>query len=290
MKCFDQTYFNDIKYRVFIPPLILRPYITRYIIYQHPHIATRNVCLRALPNGKVELFIHLKESYIGFREKGKYFQSSHFAAGIYELNYPMKIEILCSGRIFKGLSVTFTHMGVNKFFNRPLYEFTNQIHEVELLWGDKGMSAIKKVTLAKHDMVRIKVLNQFFLEYIDQKNHIEQRDIYPILNWLEHTTGRITVDELAQNLSISYKSIYRKFMYHIGLTPKTYLKIIRFNKACKLLNQLPKLSWSELAYFCGYYDQAHFINEFHAIMKSSPKKFLRETGGNFYLNRPFSFK
>ena len=290
MKCFDQTYFNDIKYRVFVPPLILRPYITRYIIYQHPLNVSQNICLRALPNGKIELFIHLRESYIGFREKGRYSIASHFAAGIFDLEYPMKIEIGCSGKPFKGLSVTFTHMGVNKYFNRPLFEFTNRIHEVALLWGNKGMSVIQKITQAPNDMVRITLLNQFFLEHVHEKNHLEQRDIYPVLNWLEHTSGRITVDELAQKLSISYKSIYRKFIYHIGLTPKTYLKIIRFNKACKLLNQLPKLSWSELAYFCGYYDQAHFINEFHAIMKTSPKKFLQETNGNFYLNRPFSFR
>ena len=57
-----------------------------------------------------------------------------------------------------------------------------------------------------------------------------------------------------------------------------------------MLNNDPEVNWSELVYRCGYYDQAHFINEFKTLMKESPYHFLSMTKGHFYLNRPFSFK
>lgn len=76
------------------------------------------------------------------------------------------------------------------------------------------------------------------------------------------------------------------FIKHIGIGPKDYLKIIRFNHACKLMSTNSDIEWFDIIYSCGYYDQMHFIHEFKNVMKYTPSEFLRISQGKFYFNRP----
>ena len=76
------------------------------------------------------------------------------------------------------------------------------------------------------------------------------------------------------------------FCEYIGIGPKDYLRIIRFNYACKLLSNYPETDWCDVVCCCGYYDQMHFISEFKNIMKCTPMKLLKISEGNFYFNRP----
>lgn len=98
--------------------------------------------------------------------------------------------------------------------------------------------------------------------------------------------GKCKVSELAKNLNISDRTLHRIFLKEVGINPKDYLKIIRFNHACKLMSAYPDIDWFEIIYNCGYYDQMHFIREFKYIMKATPDYFLKICNGTFYFERP----
>jgi len=78
----------------------------------------------------------------------------------------------------------------------------------------------------------------------------------------------------------------RIFKKEIGICPKKYLEIVRFNRVCKLLYKFQEIDWTELAYLCGYYDQSHFIHDFKSIMKCSPEKYIDLQEGKIYLHLP----
>ena len=290
MEKFHHNSFDKIKAEFILPPLNLRPFVSKYTIYEQSPFHNSNKLFRALPNGNVELFFHFNEDKIHFYEKQKHIQYKNFIVGIFDLNYPMKIKITCSENKFKGLSISLNHRGVNKFLAIPLYKITNRIIDIESFWGLEGTQLTHSIAHENKDMGKIQILNDFFTLKLNNKIQIDQEEIHSILNLIETKTGKITVGEIAYYTSLSYKSIYRKFNNHIGLSPKVYLKIIRFNRACKLLYHFPSINWSELVYHCGYYDQAHFINEFHKIMKESPLHYIKSTERNVYLNRPFCFR
>jgi AraC-like DNA-binding protein len=161
---------------------------------------------------------------------------------------------------------------------------------VETFWDSEGHKLIQRLIHSISDEERTRILNHFFLYKLKHEQGVNQNNIQWILDYLEEKTGKITVDEVAHHLDLSYKSFYRKFQDHMGLCPKNYLRILRFNRACQLLNRYPDINWGELVYRCGCYDQPHFIKEFHSIMKESPTQFIKTTGGNFYLNRPYCFR
>jgi AraC-like DNA-binding protein len=102
-------------------------------------------------------------------------------------------------------------------------------------------------------------------------------------------TGLLSVGRLARELQMSYKSLYRLFVDEMGMSPKMYLKIVRFNRACYLLDYESKPNVNEIVYECGYHDQPHFIHEFKSIMKESPKHYLQPDRGKFYFDRPYAF-
>ena len=290
MKTLYRKYFEWIRTRAFLPPIILRPYIIKYMIYENASAHLRDIPFRALPNGYVELFFHLNGSSVHFQERRSLTQRKCFLAGIFELSYPLKIKVATTDECFSGLSVTLTHKGVNRLLGVALFELTNRIIDVESFWKEEGDRLIQRIIHAKTDEERVRILNKFFMFKLYNEKDANQKDIQWILDLLEEKTGKITVDELAHHLDLSYKTLYRKFHDDMGLCPKTYLRIVRFNRACRLLNQFPDINYGELVFRCGYYDQAHFINEFHTIMKESPTQFIKTTGGNFYLNRPYCFR
>ena len=51
----------------------------------------------------------------------------------------------------------------------------------------------------------------------------------------------------------------------VGLSPKAWCRVQRFQQAVRLLHAGADLRWAELALECGYYDQSHFANEFRAF-------------------------
>ena len=75
---------------------------------------------------------------------------------------------------------------------------------------------------------------------------------------------------LTREVGYSARRFTEVFRREVGLTPKVYTRVCRFQQAVQQLHRGAELPWAELAVECGYYDQAHFANEFHAFSGVSP--------------------
>jgi len=280
-----ENLLKNFRIKALSPPSGLKPYINSYYVYENLAEPFRNNFFRALPNGRVELFFLFHGSQIVFQDKKHKQRLSAFLAGIFELSYPMKIRIETNGKKFTAISIIFTHMGVNQLLGINLYELTNRVVETDQFTDiNRQYETISKVEEEKHLFGH---LNTFFLNQLNMNNNHTQ-SIIPILNHLEKMTGFLSVGRLAHEFQISYKSLYRLFVDEMGISPKMYLKIHRFNRACYLLDSGAKPNITEIVYECGYHDQPHFIHEFKSIMKESPRHYLRSDRGKFYFNRPYA--
>jgi AraC-like DNA-binding protein len=88
--------------------------------------------------------------------------------------------------------------------------------------------------------------------------------------------GRKRIDTLAQETNLSTRQLERVFVDHVGLGPKTYSRLVRFDRAARGLRTRGTLPWSRFALSFGYVDQAHLINEFKEFARVSPAQFERE--------------
>jgi len=82
------------------------------------------------------------------------------------------------------------------------------------------------------------------------------------------------VRELSDSLNLSYRSLHRMYSNSIGISPKDFLKIVRFRNSIDYLTQ--SQNQIEAAYQAGYSDQSHFIRDFRSYTELTPKKFMND--------------
>lgn len=80
---------------------------------------------------------------------------------------------------------------------------------------------------------------------------------------------------LASDLGVSERHLLRSFYAMVGVSPKKFARIVRLGKV--LAARRRGLGWAEIAFACGFTDQAHMIKDFNALVGVSPEEFLRTT-------------
>ena len=92
------------------------------------------------------------------------------------------------------------------------------------------------------------------------------------LAWLAESRGQASIDLLAAAASLSPRQFRRLCTERTGLSPKHLARMLRFRHAAAFANA-PRRDWADVALTCGYYDQAHLINEFRELAGMSPTQF-----------------
>jgi AraC-like DNA-binding protein len=82
-----------------------------------------------------------------------------------------------------------------------------------------------------------------------------------------------SLDWLANQSSLSIKQFERNFKLRTGVSPKTYLRIARFDKAFRMRNHFPELDWLSIAINCGYYDYQHLVKDYLDFTSLTPPAF-----------------
>jgi len=94
-----------------------------------------------------------------------------------------------------------------------------------------------------------------------------------ILFEIHKLKGLVNINELINAFNVSYKKLERLFKLYIGITPKLYTRITRFNHSLKVGTHR-KFNLTDVAYECGYYDQNHFIKEIKRFCDVPPSRLM----------------
>jgi AraC-like DNA-binding protein len=83
------------------------------------------------------------------------------------------------------------------------------------------------------------------------------------------------VREVAARVGLSQRRFIQVFTQHVGVTPKLYCRILRFQRV-KSLAQRCGCDWAQCAAACGYFDQSHLIRDFREFSGLNPSDYLRQ--------------
>jgi len=86
------------------------------------------------------------------------------------------------------------------------------------------------------------------------------------------------VAECARSVGVSERRLSQVFREQVGLSPKMWCRIRRFQTAVRALHNGVDVPWTELALRCGYYDQSHFANDFRAFSGINPTAYSAHRG------------
>lgn len=130
---------------------------------------------------------------------------------------------------------------------------------------------------------QLRLAEQFLLNQLEKNN--------PELTYVNRAAELIRsedlnrIEEIPQKVYVSLRQLEREFKKKIGTTPKRYMRIARLNEVHRKLEQNSELELTQVAFDCGYADQAHFIRDFKGIMGINPTLFVKERD-QFIVNHP----
>jgi AraC-like DNA-binding protein len=101
------------------------------------------------------------------------------------------------------------------------------------------------------------------------------RDLVWAWHRLRVSGGRVAIGALAKELGFSRKHLALRFRHEFGISPKLLARILRFDRAVRLIGAGRVAGLADLAAASGYADQAHLSREFRVFAGSARTAFLR---------------
>jgi len=165
--------------------------------------------------------------------------------------------------------------GLQAFIKESANEFTNKMELIDNIGQDIFIEFEKEL----HNIIgirnKIKFSNQYFT--LTMKDKILWEDKFQnIFYHINKSKGIILVKDIARHEVISEKQVTRIIYNRVGLSTKTFIKIIRFQNVLNIINLKKPAKIVEVALKAGYYDQAHFIHDFHSFSGINPSEYLNQ--------------
>jgi AraC-like DNA-binding protein len=174
--------------------------------------------------------------------------------------------------------VTFRPGGVWPFFREPATETRARHLELETLWGAAGRTVRERLceALARGGPEAvIAALGRILVE----------RAVRPLARdaLVEHAVRSLTerpVGEVVSSVGLSPRRFIARFSEHVGLTPKRWVRVARFQAVVREIAAGRPVRWASVAAACGYFDQSHLIRDFRAFSGVAPTEYRPRAPGD----------
>ncbi len=256
------------------PPLPLSQFVENLWLIEgfHADYAREKI----LPDGAIELIIDLdREPKTIFESEG----SDRFRTVKKAWISGERTRFLVIGATSNQsmVGIRFRPGGAYPFFGFPISELSESVTELDLIWG--SLVADIRDQLLEIDSPEGKLLRlESFLLAHARRSLEANRLITFAVHQLQNSPQFIAIRDLANTIGITQKHLISQFEKIVGLRPKSFARVCKFQKVLQLIEERSQIEWSAITYECGYYDQAHFIKEFQTFSGLNPSAYLVQRG------------
>jgi AraC-like DNA-binding protein len=170
---------------------------------------------------------------------------------------------------FWALQIVFQPGALFRLTGIPSYELTNTFIDAEAIWGKEIRVAHEQMSNSDDVDAAVKIA-EIFLEKIVQKSKRDFLGIDRASQLILCQNKHISLDKMAAEACLCIRQFNRKFNERVGVNPKTFEKIVRFNNAFRIKNAQPNLDWLSIALACGYYDYNHLAKDYKEFTHLTP--------------------
>ncbi len=218
----------------------------------------------------IVFFLQDKPLYLKNQKTGYYVEGSRSAdlVGIAtQFNGLMKFK----GK-YKCFGIEFTPNGLAALFKIPLSECANRIYEAGLVFGPTANELLDQLQGTSQPKDMACFADNFLFKYLAKISRSPAHDrASSISNALSFAPVNSSIKTWAGIANMSLRNFERNFKEQVGISPKEYAKLLRYENALRGKATDPFKSWTTIAYECGYFDQAHMLKDFYQFSGTGPK-------------------
>ncbi len=225
---------------------------------------------RLLPDSTVELVINLRQDRIHLYDREDYHHSGT-APGCIVSGPRTQYFVIDTQDQGATLGVHFRPGGAFFFLRGPASDLVDQSVALDALWGSAAAELRERLLAVPTPESKFRVLEACLLEQLAKPLGHHPAVSFGIQQLCG--VGR-SVAEVVDKVGFSQRRFIRLFADQVGLTPKMFDRVSRFQRVVQIAHGTDEIDWADLALVCGYYDQAHFIHEFQAFAGITPSVYL----------------
>lgn len=172
------------------------------------------------------------------------------------------------------LGIKFLPGAFYAFLQKPVATFTDDLLPFNEVFDD-DLEVLEDTILSyESDEHMVNKAEAFLMRHLPEKDpRIEE--INQIIQCIMNEKTILKVDDLVKRFSYNKRTLQRLFRQYVGVTPKWVISRYRLHEAAEQMAAGQTENWPTLALELGYFDQAHFIRDFKAIVGQSPAEYTR---------------
>ena len=226
---------------------------------------------RLLPDGTVELVINLYENRIQLYDRDQ--RHCGTVPGALVSGPRTQYFVIDTQDQVATMGVHFRPGGAFPFFRLPALELADQSLSLDSLWGSAASAMRERLLAAVTPQRKFWVLEACLLEQVAKPLERHPAVTFGIQQLRGY--GR-SVAEVVDKAGFSQRRFIQLFGDQVGLTPKVFSRVSRFQQVVRIAHGADEIDWADLALECGYYDQAHFIHDFQSFAGITPATYLAQ--------------
>jgi AraC-like DNA-binding protein len=180
------------------------------------------------------------------------------------------IDVIIDGPDCGQFLIVFQPGGIRRLLGVPANHLVDQIVDAEALLGPCAREMSQRVQEARTATYMTWIVESYLLNLIRHADKRNYAEYFAQLQLESH--GRIPVSELISASGVSRGRFEKSFLESIGILPKLYARMVRFDHALRLRSSDPAQSWMSISADAGYFDQNHFIKDFKAMTGRLPSE------------------
>jgi AraC-like DNA-binding protein len=172
-----------------------------------------------------------------------------------------------------GVQVELTPAGARALLG-DVESYTDRVVPLDDALSQEGTVLVEQLAAALSWEARLDILDTSFAS-------CELAALSPEVAWLRRqlhrSRGRARVEPLMDETGWSRRHVTQSFRRQLGLTPKAYARLLRFQHATTMLmEQTRRRSLAGVATEAGFYDQSHLTRDFAALAGMTPAAFAAD--------------
>lgn len=261
-------------------PTALRGCVSQILWYEEDFGDGPGVVEHVVPDGALRLVVHLADAPVVAGQPAQPLVVVGPSAA------PAAVRL--HGRM-RGLSLTLEPGAAARLFDLAAGELQQLALPIEALWGDAGHALGEQLMHARKPVDVLRSLQQAMGARLAAAPSATERAIARDLGRLhalpalaarggtaDRRSAVRSVRALARELNLGERRLQQLFHAHLGLPPRTWLRLARVHRVLRQLREAPA-TWSRLAAETDFSDQSHMSNEFRALVGMAPGAWLRRT-------------